>query len=83
MDYATPDSIVDMAKNMLDIRTPTPAMTDTQIKEVCLEIGMRAPDTIWDSDGPIVQRMGIEAMLFIALTEFPEFYERHGLAQFN
>ena len=80
----TADTLVEVAKNVCDIRTPTPAMTDSEIREVCKEVAENCPDTYIDKDGKIIiGPIGIGVMLFIALTEFPEFYERWELSQFN
>ncbi len=81
--YQDTDSVVCVARIALDISTPTEELTDEEIRRICKWIGERAPDTITIDNKKMLGRMGIDAMLFIALTEFPEFYERYELAQFN
>lgn len=84
MEYYSADTLVEVAKNVCDIRTPTSAMTDSEIREVCREIAENCPDTRYDlGDKVIFGPIGIGMMLFIALTEFPEYYERFELAQMN
>lgn len=82
-DYRDTSSAVDAAKQYLGIGKLNAEMTDEEIRTVCKWIGEKAPDTVWAGDKPVFGRMGISAMLFIALTEFPEFYEKYRLSQFN
>jgi len=83
MVYTT-ETLVETAKNVCDIRAPSNVMADSEVREVCREIAEDCPDTYIDKDGRAKPGpIGIGLMLFIALTEFPEFYERWELAQFN
>ena len=59
-------------------------MTDEDIRRVMRWLGECSFDTIYvDGDKPIFGRHGIGLMLSVTLLEFPEFYSRYGLAQFN
>ncbi len=81
--YMDTDTVVCVAKSALGISTPNSEMLDDEIRMICRWVADRAPDTI-DVDGEkVLMRVGTNAMLFIALTEFPEFYEKFELAQFN
>lgn len=75
------DELIEDIKALLGIDKPNGAMTDLEIREVTRYIGDRAPDTVWIDGKPQHGRQGIEIMLFLALTEFPEFYQRHELSQ--
>lgn len=81
--YEDTDTVVCAARTALGISTPTEQLTDDEIRRICRWVGENAPDTITVDGKKVLRRMGIDAMLFIALTEFPEFYERYELAQFN
>ncbi len=82
-EYLDTDTAVSVAKAALDITTPNSLMVEEEVREVCRWIGENAPDTITVDGRKVFRRMGIEAMLFIALTEFPWFYEKFELTQFN
>ncbi len=77
------DIIIETIKAQYNIKKPNGEMTDEEIAIICKEIGKRAPDTMWFDEEPILGRIGIGTMLFLTITEFPEFYERYGLSQFN
>ncbi len=74
-DYQDTSSAVDVAKQSLGMGKPTSEMTEDDIRAVCKWIGERAPDTMWIDGKAKLGRLGIGAMLFIVLTEFPRFYE--------
>lgn len=77
-----PASVVSLAKSVLGINDDH--LTDKQIAQVCRWVGDRAPeDKTIDVNGYKFSREGVEAMLFLAIMEFPEFYERMGLSQLN
>jgi len=82
-EYVDTDSVVCTAKTALNISTPTEYLSDDEIRKICRWFGENAPDTIEVDGKKIIRRMGTSAMLFIALTEFPEFYERYELAPFD
>ena len=81
--YLDTDTIIDIVKAHLGINNPKSEMTDKEIAEVMRYLATPAPDTIWVDDEPVFGRVGVNLMLSLALYEFPEFYERHELAQFN
>lgn len=76
-------SAVKLAKEACNIDTLNFAMSDEEISTVAKWIGQRAPDTVWVDGKPEIKAQGISAMLFITLSEFPRFYEKYGLSQFN
>jgi len=68
----------------LKIIKPIEELTDSEIREVVRWIGMCSVDTIFiDGDKPIIGRIGIGLMLSITLLEFPEYYMKYELSQFN
>jgi len=83
-DYTQACSLVDWAKANLNIIKPNSDMTDEDIRRVMCWIGMCAVDTVFvDGDKPILRRTGIGMILSITLLEFPNFYARYELSQFN
>jgi hypothetical protein len=83
-EYVKTSELIDWAKANLNIIKPNDAMTDEDIREVIRWIGMCALDTVFlDGDKPIFRRIGIGMMLSVTLLEFPEFYARYELSQFN
>ena len=76
--------LIGWAMANLKITRPMEALTDKDIREVIRWIGMCTVDTIFvDGDEPIIGRIGIGLMLTITLLEFPEYYMKYELAQFN
>ena len=76
--------LVDWAQANLKIKKLKEALTDEDIREVIRWVGICAVDTIFiDGDKPIIGRIGIGLMLTMTLLEFPEYYVKHELAQFN
>ncbi len=76
--------LVDWAQANLKIVKPREALTNEDIREVIRWIGMCTVDTIFiDGDKPIIGRIGIGLMLTVTLLEFPEYYMKYELAQFN
>jgi len=76
--------LIDWAKANLNIIKLNSDMTDEEIRQVVRWIGLCAVDTVFvDGDKPILRRIGIGMMLSMTLLEFPEFYTRYGLSQFN
>ena len=83
-EYLTPHQLLDWGKANLNIIKLNSDMTDEDIRRVMRWIGMCAVDTIFiDGDKPKLGRHGIGLMLSVTLVEFPEFYVRYGLSQFN
>lgn len=77
-------SLVDWAQANLKIMKPKEALTNSEIREIMRWIGMCSVDTIFiDGDKPILGRIGIGLMLTVTLLEFPEYYMKHELSQFN
>lgn len=77
------EGLVDDIKEQFGIDKPNYAMTDGEIRKVIRYIGDRAPDTTWHEGKLRHGRIGIGVMLFLALTEFPEFYMRYELYHWN
>jgi len=76
--------LIDWAKANLNIIKLNSDMTDGDIRRVIRWVGMCAVDTVFvDGDKPILRRIGIGMILSVTLLEFPEYYSRHELAQFN
>jgi len=76
--------LVDWAQANLKIMRPKGTLPDKDIREVIRWIGMCTVDTIFiDGDKPIIGRIGIGLMLSVTLLEFPEYYVKYELAQFN
>jgi len=82
-EYIPTDVVIDFARNLCGISAPIEAMSDEEISVACRRIGEQAPDSVWVDHKPTLGPIGIGVMLFLALTEFPEFYERFELAQRN
>ena len=83
-EYMQADNLILWAKANLDIIKPNDDMTDEDIRRVARWLGECSFDTIYvDGDKPIFGRHGIGLMLSLTLLEFPEFYSRYELAQFN
>jgi len=78
-----PSDVVSMAKSVCRIDTPNEQMTDKEIRVVCRYLGSLAPDTCFEDGNPVFGRIGISTMLSIALYEFPDFYDRYQLSQYN
>jgi len=81
--YVNAQELVAQAKLACHITTTNSEMTDDEIREAVRWIGQQTSDTIWDNGKPVFGKSGINLMLFVTLAEFAEFYERHGLSQFN
>lgn len=80
----TLDELVVVAQEDLGITHDRVYFDDDDIALISRYIGERAPGSRKDEDDELVlSRDGIEMMLSVALTQFPEFYERKELAQFN
>jgi len=82
-DYRDIGLAVETAKQACHITTPNPEMSDDEIRTVCKWLAERAPDTTFDDGRPKLGRIGTAVMLSVALYEFPDFYDRYDLSQFN
>jgi len=58
-------------------------MTDDEIRATIYWIFERLPDTTWKDGKMVPGKAGINLMLFVTMSEFPEFYQKYGLSQFN
>ena len=68
----------------LRIKKPEGTLPDKLIREVIRWVGICAVDTIFvGGDKPILGRIGIGLMLTVTLLEFPEYYMKYELSQFN
>ena len=68
----------------LRIKKPEGTLPDKHIREVIRWVGICAVDTIFvGGDKPILGRIGIGLMLTVTLLEFPEYYMKYELSQFN
>ena len=68
----------------LRIKKPEGPLPDKLIREVIRWVGICAVDTIFvGGDKPILGRIGIGLMLTVTLLEFPEYYVKYELSQFN
>ena len=76
--------LVDWAQANLNIMKPKEALTNSEIREIMHWIGMCSVDTIFPGgEKPVMGRIGIGLMLTITLLEFPEYYAKYELSQFN
>jgi hypothetical protein len=76
--------LVGWAQANLNIMKPKEALTNAEIREIMRWIGMCSVDTIYlDGEKPVLGRIGIGLMLTVTLLEFPEYYVKYELAQFN
>jgi hypothetical protein len=75
--------LIEAAKAYYGIITPNDVMTDKEIRKV-VKIAARKMSTRFYEHGPLIYRTAItDMMLFLTLMEFPEFYKKYELAQFN
>ena len=81
--YLDTSEVVDQAKEVLGISKPNNKMTDDEVRKVVRWIGESVLDTVWVDGKPVFGRQGIGIMLTITAAEFPDFYSRYGLSQFN
>jgi len=82
--YFTAGQLTNRAMANINITKPREKLTDHDIRLIIRWIGVCSSDTIFvDSDKPRLGRIGINNMLFTTLMEFPGYYMKYGLAQFN
>ena len=83
-NWLTSTQLTDWAKANLNIIKPNEALTNDDIRKIIRWIGECSYDTIYiDGDKPKLGRVGIGLMLTVTLLEFPEYYMKYELAQFN
>ena len=75
--------LIALAKEGRSITKPNSEMTDDEIRTIAHWIFEHLPDTSWQDGKMIPGRAGIDLMLFVTMSEFPEFYQKHGLGQYN
>lgn len=81
--YSSASVIIQMAKKVCGISGENKDLTDDQIAEVCRFIASFAPDTKHVNGKLEYGEIGISVMLSIALYEFPWFYQKFELSQWN
>ena len=83
-EYMTAGELVDWAQANLKIMKPKEALANAEIREIMHWIGMCSVDTIFiGGEKPILGRIGIGLMLTVTLLEFPDYYVKYELSQFN
>jgi len=83
-NWMFPYQLLGWAKANLNIMKPDNDMTDDDISRAMRWIGTSSVDTIYmDGEKPHLGRIGINNMLFVTLMEFPNFYAKYELAQWN
>jgi len=83
-EYMTAGELVDWAQANLKIMKPKEALANAEIREIMRWIGMCSVDTIFiGGEKPILGRIGIGLMLTVTLLEFPDYYVKYELSQFN
>ena len=74
------NDIVDCVCSECGIPSFRLGMTDEDIAKVCRWIGEHAPNSRIIEGKKIISVEGFDAMIFITITEFPKFFEKHQLA---
>ncbi len=83
-EYMCTWELVGWAQANLQITKPKEALTNAEIRNIMRWIGMCSVDTIYlGEDKPVLGRIGIGLMLTVTLLEFPEYYVKYELSQFN
>ena len=75
--------LVASAKEACSIIKPNSEMSDGEIRTIVHWIWEQLPDTSWEDGKMVPGRAGIDLLLFVTMSEFPDFYQRHGLGQYN
>jgi|GEM_PF-2363472 len=83
-DYMTAGELIDWAMAQLKLYKAREELTDHDISQLMQWIGICAGDTIITQDDfPWIRRIGTGLMLSVTLLEFPEYFVKYELAQFN
>jgi hypothetical protein len=83
-EYMCTWELVGWAQLNLKIVKPKEDLTYAEIRNIMRWIGMNTMDTIYlGEDKPTYGRIGIGLMLTVTLIEFPEYYMKYELSQFN
>jgi len=75
--------LIALAKEACSITKLNSEMVDDEIRIIIHWLLERLPDTSWVDCKMVLGRAGIDLMLLVTISEFPEFYQRHGLGQYN
>ena len=81
--YMSTGQLIDWAMAQLNTMKPRDQLSDDEIKKLICWIGLCAVDSILVDGEPVLNRIGIGLMLSITLLEFPKYYQRYELSQFN
>lgn len=81
--YSNTGELIALAKEACSITKPNSEMTNDEIRTIVHWIFERLPDTSWVNGKIVPGKAGIDLMLFVTMSEFPEFYQEHGLGQYN
>ena len=82
-NWSNTRKLVASAKKACSITKLNSEMTDDEIRTIVHWIFKQLPDTTWKDGKMVLGRAGIDLMLFVTMNEFPEFYQEHGLGQYN
>ena len=82
-DIVHPSELVKQVKLACYILKPNIQMNDDEIRTVIRTLAECTHDISWIDGQLVFGKRAIELMLFIALAEFPWFYEKYELNQFN
>ena len=82
-ELLTTQELINLAKVACHVDTPTESMTDEEIRKAVRWIAMTISDWRGTGGDLLLNRSAQEIMLFMAISEFPEFYTRHELSQYN
>ena len=82
-EYQHTSELVKQAKVACHITKPNHDMTDDEIRTVIRALAECTHDTTWIDGQLVYGKKAIDLMLFIALAEFPWFYEKYELSQFH
>ncbi len=84
VSVATTGELVREAKKCNGVSTPNDQMTDQEIRTVVRWIGTTFSEPMCGELGDVLlNRPAVEMMLFVTICEFPEFYCRYALSQYN
>jgi hypothetical protein len=84
VSVARTGELVCVAKKHNGVTSPNSQMTDDEIRKVVRWIGITFSDPAGDTDGDLLLNgPAVALMLFVTICEFPEFYYRYGLSQYN
>lgn len=82
-ELLTTHELINLAKAACHVDTPTQSMTDEEIRKVVRWIAMTISDWRGTGGDLLLNRSAQEIMLFVTVSEFPQFYVKYGLSQYN